>query len=429
MNKLKKWSIALFALCSLCISYLQPLTVYAEEQNYTVTVHCKHGYTIDGNEYIDDYTVTLKSETELVGWINNVSGYNSSKLINISYYDNRPGYLFATYNPPDDVQANAIITYKQYKNDKIILDSSESVVTYSPSLLVYEGKEGITNTLDVSWSGMKLFETRDQATAYFKSGSSEGLIEPPKNEIDKNWCLKNIGYTVRADDSPTSEAGEDATYIKFTWDIDNLQEGDLLEIKTHSYYKKIGGDQVSGFHDYITYSNHVSAYSGEYELSQYDATKAWFDSLENKPLIFKSYDTDTYYLRPWRNGLAGGWAKVSMSRATPTSTPYIEGIEYGDLDPETGEWEPDDDLTEKNGGGQGIDQNGNKIIPGEENIFTGTNVDNIFAKFFDFMKSLPSMFGDLPALLNQTIGFLPAWVIGAICAAILICIILRIVGR
>lgn len=253
------------------------------------------------------------------------------------------------------------------------------------------------------------------------------IIKP--DELEKGWYLKNVSYKVTADDSPSSEAGADATYIHFSWDIDNLQDGDLLEIKTKSYYKKILGEQLSGFHDFITKIDGVSAYEGKYSFSQYEATKAWFNSLENKPLAFKEYDTTDYYLRPYRQGQYGGWVHIKMGRSTPTSSPYIEDIEYGDFDDDNN-WTVDEDLTDKNGGHHGVDQGGGYIPPDQsDNPFTGTNIAGIFSYFYDFMKQIPAMLGDLPALVGNIISFLPKPIIAFIGIGVLVAIILRIVGR
>lgn len=274
----------------------------------------------------------------------------------------------------------------------------------------------------------KVFSSYDELKKYASTGAGDYDIIKP-DELEKGWYLKNVSYKVTADDSPSSEAGADATYIHFSWDIDNLQDGDLLEIKTKSYYKKILGEQLSGFHDFITKSDGVSAYEGKYSFSQYDATKAWFNSLENKPLVFKEYDTTDYYLRPYRQGQYGGWVHIKMGRSTPTSSPYIEDIEYGDFDDDNN-WTVDEDLTDKNGGHHGVDQGGGYIPPDQsDNPFTGTNIAGIFSYFYDFMKQIPAMLGDLPALVGNIISFLPKPIIAFIGIGVIVAIILRIVGR
>lgn len=303
-----------------------------------------------------------------------------------------------------------------------------------PSEIYAKGNADGSITASCSITGCKVFKDSDSLQAYITSGDTSGMIEVKDPENEKNWYLKNVSYKVTADDSPSSEAGADATYIHFSWDTDNLQDGDLLEIKTYNYYKKILGEKLSGFHDFVTYSDGVAASSGKYSFSQYTATKAWFNSLENKPLAFKEYDTTDYYLRPVRMGTLGvekygGWVHIKMGRSTPTSSPYIEDIEYGDFDDDNN-WTVDEDLTDKNGGHHGVDQGGGYIPPDQsDNPFTGTNIAGIFSYFYDFMKQIPAMLGDLPALVGNIISFLPKPIIAFIGIGVIVAIILRIVGR
>ena len=294
-----------------------------------------------------------------------------------------------------------------------------------------------SSSFEILSGNIKLFKTLEEVKKYASTGTGDYDIIKPA-ELEKGWYLKNVNGYVTADDSPSSEAGADATYIHFTWDTDNLQEGDLIEIKTHSYYKKIGGEKLSGFHDFITYSDGVSATSGEYSFSQYLPAKAWFNSLENKPLVFKEYDTTDYYIRPVRMGSSGvekygGWIHIGMGkRTTPTSSPWADpdnSGDYGDFN-EDGDWITDEETTEKEGGRHGWLQDGTVLTPEDKtNPFTGTNLAGMFSYFFDFMKGIPSLLGDLPALVSSIIGFLPVQIIGFIGLGILVAIILRIVGR
>lgn len=324
-------------------------------------------------------------------------------------------------------------TETKYK-DAVVSGSKVYSLDNLPSEINAKGNADGSITASISITGCKVFKDNESMKAYATSGDTSGMIEVKDPENEKNWYLKNVDYKVTADDSPSSEAGADATYIHFSWDTDNLQDGDLLEIKTYNYYKKILGEKLSGFHDFVTYSDGVAASSGKYSFSQYIATKAWFNSLENKPLAFKEYDTTDYYLRPVRMGTLGVekygvWVHIKMGRSTPTSSPYIEDIEYGDFDDDNN-WTVDEDLTDKNGGHHGIDQGGGYIPPDQsDNPFTGTNIAGIFSYFYDFMKQIPAMLGDLPALVGNIISFLPKPIIAFIGIGVLVAIILRIVGR
>ena len=327
-------------------------------------------------------------------------------------------------------------TYKEYHDGKLKYEYSIPKNKVPPEY-IYCGNGTNTDYRVTKFSiggNIKIFKDNNALNSYIKSGDTSGMIEVKDPENEKNWYLKNVSYKVTADDSPSSEAGADATYIHFSWDTDNLQDGDLLEIKTYNYYKKILGEKLSGFHDFVTYSDGVAASSGKYSFSQYTATKAWFNSLENKPLAFKEYDTTDYYLRPVRMGTLGvekygGWVHIKMGRSTPTSSPYIKDIEYGDFDDDNN-WTVDEDLTDKNGGHHGVDQGGGYIPPDQsDNPFTGTNIAGIFSYFYDFMKQIPAMLGDLPALVGNIISFLPKPIIAFIGIGVIVAIILRIVGR
>ena len=324
-------------------------------------------------------------------------------------------------------------TETNYK-DAVVSGSKVYSLDNLPSEINAKGNADGSITASISITGCKVFKDNESMKAYATSGDTSGMIEVKDPENEKDWYLKNVSYKVTADDSPSSEAGADATYIHFSWDTDNLQDGDLLEIKTYNYYKKILGEKLSGFYDFITYSDGVNASSGKYSFSQYTATKAWFNSLENKPLAFKEYDTKDYYLRPVRMGTLGvekygGWVHIKMGRSTPISSPYIEDIEYGDFDDDNN-WTVDEDLTDKNGGHHGVDQGGGYIPPDQsDNPFTGTNIAGIFSYFYDFMKQIPAMLGDLPALVGNIISFLPKPIIAFIGIGVLVAIILRIVGR
>lgn len=258
-------------------------------------------------------------------------------------------------------------------------------------------------------------------------GDSDFIYKPTPDEVNRNFYLKNIGYSVRAENSSEYP---DETFIKFTWDTNNLKSGDVLEIRTRNHYTKIGGDQVIGFHDYITYEKGVSCYNGFYEISQTDAVKAWFKTVDNKPLIFKDYDTDIYFLRPVRNGeYFGMWVKVTMIRKTPTSSPQVGDIEYGDITTD-GDWIKNDDITISEGGNHGIDQDGNIILPDDASKIPSINsITDLFKYLFGQLENLISMFGQLPSLINSTIGWLPSSIIILICSSIVVVIILRIFGR
>lgn len=439
MKVIKKVNLnLLLTLCVVCISMLHPMTARAEGnvpggKGNKAIVYQQQIFE-NGSKEIWHVTFVAEPDSEIVGYLSTTNWVDSTDY-NLNLYVVKDGNFsqISSKNISDCVGIHEMYESngKQRWSVAVTKDGNFPLTGYMYS---YGGDRYQYFT---SFSGFKIFQNQESMEAYASDGSLDGML---KDELDKEWYLQDIRCVVTADDSPTSEAGEDATYITFTWLTDNLQDGDLLEIKTHNYLKKIGGDQISGFHDYITHSNNVSAYDdlftdnegnerASYTMSQYDATKAWFNTLDNKPLIFKSYDTDIYYFRPYRNGVYGAWCKVTMYRnPLIKGTPMIESVEMGDFD-EDDDWVIDKELTEKNGGVHGVDQNGNIIYPDTDNPFEGTNVTGIFKWFFDFMKEIPSFLGDLPSLVGSIIGFLPPQILGFIALGVVVAIILRIVGR
>lgn len=401
------------------------LVVHAAESSVLHFVSQYYDYKNNIGEK-DEVNITVPAGTEICGVITKMLRGDDDLYNELALYT--VGYGSYSLNGNKWGRISSIPGYEVICTS--IKDGKEgNIFTGNTTTFKYQGlnSEYIVNFSFLS-GNIKVFDSLDEMKNYISTGTGDYDIIKP-DELEKGWYLKNVSYKVTADDSPSSEAGADATYIHFSWDTDNLQEGDLLEIKTKSYYKKILGEQLSGFHDFITKSDGVSAYEGKYSFSQYDATKAWFNSLENKPLVFKEYDTTDYYLRPYRQGQYGGWVHIKMGRSTPTSSPYIEDIEYGDFDDDNN-WTVDEDLTDKNGGHHGVDQGGGYIPPDQsDNPFKGTNIAGIFSYFYDFMKQIPAMLGDLPALVGNIISFLPKPIIAFIGIGVIVAIILRIVGR
>lgn len=407
------------------------LVVHAEESN---SCHATGAYNEGYYRYETDFTITVNNNYEILA---NISPVLRDGIL---YYSVKFSLYDKTNKKLLGLRGNCLHVGTWRKYYKGVLQSESSMDSYSQDSVPYKSADGSSVTVDSFFlsGNVKLFKDNESLMAYVKSGDTSGMIEVKDPENEKNWYLKNVNGYVTADDSPSSEAGADATYIHFTWDTDNLQEGDLIEIKTNNYYKKIGGEKLIGFHDFITYSDGVSATNGEYSFSQYLPAKAWFNSLENKPLMFKEYDTTDYYIRPVRMGALGvekygGWIHIGMGkRTTPTSSPWADpdnSGEYGDFN-EDGDWIIDEETTEKEGGRHGWLQDGTVLTPEDKtNPFTGTNLAGMFSYFFDFMKGIPSLLGDLPALVSSIIGFLPVQIIGFIGLGILVAIILRIVGR
>ena len=367
---------------------------------------------------VKDRTAKANDDVEIVGYLR-TDDYGNQYLMVRACRDGEELKGLVSDYLSDSV--GVVMNY----NEKGQLISSSTIPVYDilSQVNYYSSPDNLQQFTSIV-TGMKIFKDLESYEAYLDNGSLDGMI---RDEVDKSWYLKGVHFSRESGVDAVPEQYRDNVAVYFTWLTDNLQEGDLLEIKTHNYLKKPFGDQISGFHNYITWQDNVSAYVGKYRFLQYDPAKAWVDSLDNKPLFINSYDTDTYYLRPYRNGKTGVWCKVVMGRDS-AGRPYAKDISYGDLDDE-GDWDEDEDATEEEGGHHGIGVDDDITYPDDENPFDGEGITGIFKTFFDFMKSLPSLLGDLPELVKTIIGFLPDWVIAFIGIAIIVVIILRVVGR
>lgn len=375
-----------------------------------------------GGFNVIDRTLKANADIELVGFLTdyiNDDGVVFQKLLSIVGV--RDG---VEVNSSSSLSDFVGVTMSYDKNGKLISSQVSDLNGVFSKVTYYQIPNSMYSSVSCSVTGMKVFKDFDSYIAYRENGSLDGMI---KDEIDKSWYLKDVRFKYNLNGSPSPEADAELATIDFTWLTDNLQDGDLLEIKTHNYVTKLNGDKMSGYLNYLTWRDNVSAYVGKYSMPRYGASNEWLKTLENKPLLPKEFDTDIYYLRPYRDGVYGLWCKLTMGRRA-NGVPYIKDVEIGDID-DNGEWERDDDATEENGGNHGVDEDGNDIDPDLDNPFDGTGLTGIFKAFYDFMKSLPSLLGDLPELVKTTIGFLPDWVIGFIGIAIVVVILLRVVGR
>ena len=421
----------LYVICAVCLFWFHPFVASAAETDTTTkkvpggvgnTVVFNSVVTYEKGKYKNTYSATLKagSDYEIVGVISEMGNIEDGGYYQVYFRvigkDGKIAFL-SKNNLSDCVGVE--MNYTKDVLQRSFAYSMDSIV----SSVMYKSPND-NQTITCFISGCKIFTDSDSMNSYAETGSLEGMLT---NDIDKTWYLKGVHFFRESGSDAVPEQYRDNVAVYFTWLTDNLQDGDLLEVRTHNYLKKPLGEKISGFHDYITWADNVSAYTGKFRFLQYDPAKAWVDSLENKPFFINSYDTDIYYLRPYRNGKTGIWCKVVIGRDS-AGRPYAEDISYGDLDDE-GDWEEDEDVTDKEGGHHGIDVDDNITYPDDENPFDGDGITGIFKTFFDFMKNIPSLLGDLPELVKTIVGFLPDWLIGLIGIAVIIVIILRIVGR
>lgn len=453
MNKIKRYIVTTVMALAMVLPIIQPLVVHAEETTGQV-ISVTSNYTYGEYEDFYSFTLNIKEEyPEIVGYYTeHITGSGGVTYVNqclkFGSYDAEFGKFVdwssafkgdwvASYNAHNYRKKNNDIQYENHDGDVALSD-------FDPVNFITKIIDGYYTSARCTWSGIKVFETREDAENYVNTGSTNGLVEEPKTGLEKGFYLKNVSYRLNTYDDNSVIIGDkefegngtggvqnqDNQEIIFSWDTDNLQDGDLIEIKTHNYYKTLTGEKYSGFYDYKTYQDGISAMTGTIQFKQSEPSTEWFGNLENKPIVHKNHDTDIYYFRPYRNGVWGMWTRVTMGKMTPSSPPYVQKVDYGDINDE-GEFVVDSDITASQGGEHGFDIDGNVTTP-------STNIDGMveFDNIFDLMKywfsnigSLVSSFGQLPQLINNVIGWLPSPIIVLICGFIALVIILRIFGR
>lgn len=430
--------VVIYIVSVVCLFWFHPFVASAKENvpgGKGNKVHVYNTYTgkASGVKVVIDRTFVTNNDKEMIGYIKTYKtseGVIFSKDVEFAFCGS--GVLS---NPSVNYLSDYVGVQMQYNKKGELTNSwaySESNILQHANY--YMDSNEYTGFIYAA-SGMKLFQDYEAAKVYAETGSLDGMI---KDEVDRNWYLKDIRCVYNKNGSPDPTADADVATIDFSWLTENLQEGDLLEVRTHNYIVKIGGDKLSGFLDYVTWRDGVSCLDdiykdkddierSMYKIGRFSAVNEWLNTLDNKPLLMKDKDTDIYYMRPYRNGKYGLWCRLAMGRRAD-GDPYIADISYGDLDDENN-YDEDEEVTEKEGGHHGVDEDGNYIDPVITNPFDGFGLTEIFKSFFDFMKGLPSLLGDLPELVKSVVGFLPDWVIGFIGISIVVVIILRILGR
>lgn len=417
--------LILYIMCVVCLFWFHPFVACAAETD-TASKKVPGG---KGNKVVfssvmtfknvnskNTYGETLKAggDFEIVGCIESLGDLNTSGYYEVYFrVVNENGTL--SYLNKNNL-ADCTGFFANYENG--VLKNSKAYSMDNILKAVCYKSPNDYQTITCSISGCKIFKDSESMLAYAQTGSLDGMI---KDEIDREFYLKDVKAEYNKNGSPSPEADSDVATFDFTWLTDNLQDGDLLEVKTHNYVIKLNGDKISGFLDYITWGNNVSAYDGEYSILRYAPVNEWIKTLDYNPILPRDKDTDIYFLRPYRNGTFGVWVRIKIGRH-PNGDPYVEEVTYGDFDDD--DWVEDDDLTEREG------WKPSPYFPDDnDDPFGSIGIIEIFKKFFEFMKSLPSLLGDLPELVETIIGFLPDWVIAFIGIAVVVVIILRVIGR
>ena len=188
------------------------LVVRAAESGQSV--HIVWEYEISGNSSSGNKVVRSYDTTYSCG-----SGYELAACYSSSSTTLKTLYITVIdKNNKSDIGARnyGVGTYKEYVNGKLKYEYSIPKNMVPPDY-IYCGNGTNTDYRVTKFSiggNIKIFKDNDALNSYIKTGDTSGMIEVKDPENEKNWYLKNVSYKVTADDSPSSEAGADATYIR-----------------------------------------------------------------------------------------------------------------------------------------------------------------------------------------------------------------------
>lgn len=296
--------------------------------------------------------------------------------------------------------------------------------------------DGHTSTFYTPWQG----------TGETHNGANNPLF---KNDLN----ISNLAFTL-TNNNPELIPHENFHY-KFTWDNkDSYDENTYMVVTSDIKWKPTIGKLNSVNNVPYIVRGDLLASNCEVEFTVSDAWKKYFDKEGIDYSVFSSQWVENYYFQVFKK-INGEWHTSNIVRVNmPTSSiqgsilDVQGGSETGKFDETTGEWVPGS-----------YDNNGN-FVPEKEGgdshrtIIDGTNgtvtdrdntnigdwglpddmsvIDYITSLGESLVKNAKSLFasvGEIPKLVGQLFTWIPFPIVSILCLAILVCILLRILGR
>ena len=323
-----------------------------------------------------------------------------------------------------------------------------------------------------------IFENADAAETYLLNNDDSGITNKPLLELDENNTTYNSNVPtpqlVFVQDGGLrfefANASEDYfVEIQGRWwsveDIDlykdgvvwkyrysSLLKGNLTEwVKPSEFVSAIGEHDLSeiggsAFDDLLTqYPVDSRTYTGGYNALM-DYIHGYNDALTTIKMLLRektsSYNSAEIYVRYYTvddngNYIYGKWCHWigTLANEAGSSGSILDDKEnVGSLGQQSqvGLTEDDKQNIELSGNSRydvDLGEKGQTDYSGE---ITGGDLGDILGYFkqaISVIAGMGSMLGEFPALIGQTLSFLPPWVIMCIGAGIVLVIILRIVGR
>lgn len=479
MNKIKKYIVTTLMALSMVLPIIQPLAVHAEETAGQV-ISISSNYAYDVYEVSYQATLNLKEGSkEVVGYFGEfTTGANgqsyTNQCLSLGYYNGERLVSFSTRWEREWINTYTS-HYVQKKDGKIVeesMNSDENLINFTSSKFITKIIDGYYTRANCTWSGFKMFETKEDAENYLKTGSTSGLVvvpdesnmkyspEVPTPELvfNTDGGLK-FGFNNASEDYCVEMKGR-------WWSVDDITLFKKNLTWKYSYESLIKNDLST----WVSASETASA-EGEHDLSVYGA-ESFDDLLSTYPLDSRtylggsnaignflfgyndalstlkmllgectsSYNSAEIYVRYYTKDANGNyvygkwchWLGALANQAGSTGSTIDDDNIYKGYQSETGL--TDDDITNLETTGNSRNDidlkeetNGEYVDP----IIGVSNDDFIgyFKQALDILSSLPQLLGEIPSLFGQIVSFLPSWIIACIGVGIVLVIILRIAGR
>lgn len=470
--------ITIFVIC---------IEVHAAEPATTTESRTYHTYTkynIAKGYCIHDFTFTLTGNQRAVGYKYSEGEYFTTYMLYVvddslgmgnSHWINKsasPSKLVMTECRPDD---NYLYTW-EVENEVLAHTHTDILVNMFKNNAMEFGSYNF-NVSDMSTivSDVPLFDNPDALEKYLTTGDNSGMVNKPAPDYNHEYDFSNYQYDINI---PLPELSQ-VTHNGFKVDnvdgyyIDVIMETNFCGVKVanaplpvilpdynwvykrHTYNFTIDDRAINnsvinikdiyGVDSTEVYWNDFIDWSSEYNTVKKISTYKWYDiGLEDSYKVKHIYNEERFtalgkeeclrqtlrrktlfYVRLYdKNAKYGQWVKYEINDFVENDT-QSSNVTTGVVD------------------GIGID--GKPIVKDEINGYTDssgnisyrpnvtgdTSVDtaNSLSGFKEALNSFTSAIGQLPELVNKLLGFLPWWATALLGCVIVVCVILRVVGR
>lgn len=417
---------------------------------YDYLLNFQNGY--EDNEYFQETDGFYES---IVGEVVLVRGYEYGGLI----YD---------FIPVADVTApipNGLTAYNVYRyewangsSNAIASNISYEQAVYDCQTLInsdYKNTSGLGFWIPMHQSyistNMKIFNSVENAQAYFETGNTDGMIIPEFNEttFDEN---ANLGYLQRVTYTLETVKQENGFYgIEgiVTWQTDELENGVQIEVMMSGTVRVNGVGVLKEFP--FTYASYDTRRTIRYndgnftftqsaiddEVKEYMSQQAsWMDYIP----AFYGYEIKEIYIRKVAYNtetaqyMTGGWTRITCDFTNGDN--IVTGTMAGDIGNDISTFE--EDLSSPDSYSAGMTSDGtydyyDKEMSDEMLQADKAELDKYLTVnlgwFYTFLKSLVDSLGQVPLFVRHIFGFLPSPIVYTIGALIVVCVILRVIGR